>query len=127
VVRDEIETLVARERPGWRVAEVLEINDESGPTFEVVVERGDERRTVLVSADERIVGERPDGRGARPDRRRARWAVPPGHASPKKVAADSAAPATPRAPATQASATVPVMMPALASTMPTCKSAAAAS
>ena len=47
--------------------------------------------------------------------------------SPEKVAADSAAPATPSAPATQASATVPVMMPALASTMPTCKSAAAAS
>ena len=58
VIREEIEALVARERPGWRVAEVVEINDESGPSFEVVVERGDERRTVLVSADERIVGER---------------------------------------------------------------------
>ena len=58
MVREEIEALVARERPGWRVAEVVETNDESGPTFEVVVERGDERRTVLVSADERIVGER---------------------------------------------------------------------
>jgi hypothetical protein len=55
VVRDEIEALVARERPGWRVADV---NDESGPTFEVSVERGDERRTLLVGADERIVGER---------------------------------------------------------------------
>ena len=58
MTRDEIEALVARERPGWRVVDVLEINDESGPTFEVAVERGDERRTVLVSADERIVGER---------------------------------------------------------------------
>ena len=58
VIREEIEALVARERPGWRVVEVVEINDESGPTFEVIVERGDERRTVLVSADERIVGER---------------------------------------------------------------------
>jgi hypothetical protein len=58
VVRDEIEALVARERPGWRVVEVVEVNDESGPTFEVAVERGDERRTLLVGADERIVGER---------------------------------------------------------------------
>ena len=58
MIREEIEALVARERPGWRVVEVVEINDESGPSFEVIVERGDERRTVLVSADERIVGER---------------------------------------------------------------------
>ena len=58
MIRDEIEALLARERPGWRVVEVVEVNDESGPTFEVAVERGDERRTVLVSADERIVGER---------------------------------------------------------------------
>ena len=58
VVREEIEALVARERPGWRVVEVMEINDESGPTFEVVVEGGDGRVTLLVSADERIVGER---------------------------------------------------------------------
>ena len=58
VIREEIEALLARERPGWRVVEVIEINDESGPTFEVIVVRGDERRTVLVSADERLVGER---------------------------------------------------------------------
>ena len=58
MTRDEIEALMARERPGWRVVDVLEINDESGPSFEVAVERGDERRTVLVAADERIVGER---------------------------------------------------------------------
>jgi hypothetical protein len=58
VTRDEIEALVARERPGWRVVDVLEINDESGPSFEVVVEGGDDRLTLLVSADERIVGER---------------------------------------------------------------------
>ena len=58
MVREEIEALVARERPGWRVVEVMEINDESGPTFEVVVEGGDGRVTLLVSADERIVGER---------------------------------------------------------------------
>ncbi len=58
MVRDEIEALVARERPGWRVVEVMEINDESGPSFEVVVEGGDDRVTVLVSADGRVVGER---------------------------------------------------------------------
>ena len=58
MTRDGIEALMARERPGWRVVEVLEVNDESGPSFEVAVERGDERRTVLVAADERIVGER---------------------------------------------------------------------
>ena len=58
MVRDEIEALVARQRPGWRVVEVVEINDESGPTFEVVVEGGGDRVTLLVSADERIVGER---------------------------------------------------------------------
>ena len=58
MVRDEMEALVARERPGWRVAEVVEVNDESGPSFEVVVEGGDDRVTVLVSADRRVVGER---------------------------------------------------------------------
>ena len=58
MTRDEIEALVARERPGWRVVEVVEINDESGPSFEVVVEGGDDRVTLLVSTDERIVGER---------------------------------------------------------------------
>ncbi len=58
MIRDEIEALVARERPGWRVVDVLEINDESGPSFEVVVEGGDDRVIVLVSADGRVVGER---------------------------------------------------------------------
>jgi hypothetical protein len=58
MTRDAIEALVARERPGWRVAEVVEVNDESGPSFEVTVEGGDSRVTLLVSADERIVGER---------------------------------------------------------------------
>ncbi len=58
MVREEIEALVARERPGWRVVEVMEINDESGPSFEVVVEGGGDRVTVLVGADGRVVGER---------------------------------------------------------------------
>jgi hypothetical protein len=58
MTRDEIEALVARERPGWRVVEVIEVNDESGPSFEVAVERGDDRRTLLVSEDREIVAER---------------------------------------------------------------------
>lgn len=58
MTKEEIEALVARERPGWRVVDVLEVNDESGPSFEVAVERGDERLILLVGADERIVGER---------------------------------------------------------------------
>ncbi len=53
-----MEALVARKRPGWRVVEVVEVNDESGPSFEVLVEGGDDRLTLLVSVDERIVGER---------------------------------------------------------------------
>jgi hypothetical protein len=58
VTREEIEALVVRERPGWRVVDVVEVNDESGPSFEVAVERGDERRTLLVGVDRRIDGER---------------------------------------------------------------------
>ena len=58
MTKEEIEALVARERPGWRVVDVMEVNDESGPSFEVTVEGGDSRVTLLVSADERIVGER---------------------------------------------------------------------
>ncbi len=58
VIKEEIEALLARERPGWRVVDVMEINDESGTSFEVVVEGGDDRVTVLVSADGRVVGER---------------------------------------------------------------------
>lgn len=55
---DEIEVLVARERPGWRVVEVIEVNDESGPSFEVAVENGDRRETILVGPGKRILGER---------------------------------------------------------------------
>jgi hypothetical protein len=58
VTREEIEALVVRERPGWRVVDVVEVNDESGPSFEVAVEGGDDRVTLLVGADGRIVGER---------------------------------------------------------------------
>ena len=58
MTREEIEALVARERPGWRVVDVLEVNDESGPSFEVAVEGGGDRLTLLLSADGQIVGER---------------------------------------------------------------------
>jgi len=46
---------MAWERPGWHV---VEVNNESGLTFEVPVQRGAEHQTILLSADERIVGER---------------------------------------------------------------------
>jgi hypothetical protein len=59
MTRDEIEALVRKERPGWRVVDVIEVNDESGPSFEVTVEKGEGQRTVLlVSEDRSIVGER---------------------------------------------------------------------
>ena len=58
MTRDAIEALVARERPGWHVVEVVEVNDESGPSFEVMVERGDERRILLIAEGLEIGGER---------------------------------------------------------------------
>ena len=59
MTQEEAEALAARERPGWRVVDVIEVGDESGPSFEVVVEAGDQRRTLLVGAGKRILGERP--------------------------------------------------------------------
>ena len=65
MTRDEIETLVARERPGWRVVDCIEVNDESGPSFEVTMEDGGGRTAaLLVAEDGRIAGER---RAARED------------------------------------------------------------
>jgi hypothetical protein len=58
MLREDIEAVVARERPGWRVVEVVEVNDESGPSFEVLVEKGEERRTLLLDQDKEIVAER---------------------------------------------------------------------
>ncbi len=58
MTRGEIEALVARERPGWRVVDVIEVNDEGGPSFEVTVESGGRRTTLLVAEGRRIVGER---------------------------------------------------------------------
>jgi len=58
VTRDEIKALVAKERPGWRVLDFIEVNDESGPSFEVTVENGGRQTTLLVGEGKRIVGER---------------------------------------------------------------------
>ncbi len=56
--RDRAQALVGRERPGWDVADIVEINDESGPSFEVAIRKGGDQRTLLVSEDEQIVAER---------------------------------------------------------------------
>ena len=58
MTRDEIEALVARERPGWRVVDLIEVNDESGLNFEVTIESGSHRAVLLVGQDASIVGER---------------------------------------------------------------------
>ena len=58
MTRDEIEALVAKERPGWRVVDFIEVNDESGPSFEVTVENGGRQTTLIVGEGKRIVGER---------------------------------------------------------------------
>jgi hypothetical protein len=58
MTRDEIEALVAKERPGWRVVDFIEVNDESGRSFEVAVESNGRQTTLLVAAGKRIVGER---------------------------------------------------------------------
>ncbi len=87
MTRDEIEALVARERPGWRVVEAVEVNDESGPSFEVTADDGGGRAVVLlVAEDGRIAGERPAARGddpgrenmeviARKERERGAWGI----------------------------------------------------
>ena len=43
-----IENRIVEERPGWRVVEVTEVNDESGPSCIVVLEKDGQCRTVLV-------------------------------------------------------------------------------
>jgi hypothetical protein len=58
MTRGEIEALVAKERPGWRVVDFIEVNDESGPSFEVTIESGGRQTTLLVGEAKRIVGER---------------------------------------------------------------------
>jgi hypothetical protein len=59
MTREEAEALVARERPGWRVIEVVEVNDESGPSGEVTLEGEGRKAVLLIAEDGRVVGERP--------------------------------------------------------------------
>jgi hypothetical protein len=58
MIREKIEALLAQKRPGWQVIQMLEVSDESGPSYEVVLERGAERRTLVMDAAGRILGER---------------------------------------------------------------------
>jgi hypothetical protein len=58
MTRGEIEALVTKERLGWRVVDFIEINDESGPSFEVTIESGGRQTTLLVGDGKRILGER---------------------------------------------------------------------
>jgi hypothetical protein len=58
MTKDKVQALVGRERPGWDVVDIVEINDESGPSFEVAIRKGGDSRTLLVSEDEQIVAER---------------------------------------------------------------------
>jgi|tagenome__1003787_1003787.scaffolds.fasta_scaffold20715603_1 hypothetical protein len=62
MTKDQAQAIVSRDRPGWRVLDVTETDDESGPSYEIDVERNGERRTLLVAVNEEIVGER-DQRG----------------------------------------------------------------
>ena len=57
MTRDEIEALVARERPGWRLVDFTEVN-EGGPSFEVTIESSGRQTTRLIDEGKRIVGER---------------------------------------------------------------------
>jgi hypothetical protein len=58
MTKEEVEAAVARGRPGWRVMDVVEVKGGAEPSYEVAIERGDERRTLLVGPDKWIVGER---------------------------------------------------------------------
>ncbi len=52
--RNEVEAIIARERPGWRVMQVTEVNDESGPSCTVLLEKDGQRRTVLIGEAEDV-------------------------------------------------------------------------
>ncbi|HYZ24997.1 MAG TPA: hypothetical protein VE690_22880 [Rhodopila sp.] len=58
MTRDEAAAIAARARPGWRVTKLTEVDDESGPSFEIQIEQGTDRRTLLVAANAEVVGER---------------------------------------------------------------------
>ncbi|MGG5889823.1 hypothetical protein ACLF3G_22040 [Falsiroseomonas sp. HC035] len=58
MTRQEAEALVARERPGWQVVEVVEVNDESGPSSEITIRKDGRHLTLLVAEDGTLAGER---------------------------------------------------------------------
>ncbi len=58
MTREEVAAAVARGRPGWRVVDVAEVKGAGGPSYEVAIERGDERRTLLLGPGGKIVAER---------------------------------------------------------------------
>jgi hypothetical protein len=58
MTKEEAQAIVSRARPGWHVVEVIETNDESGPSYELTVERDGACRVLLMAAGEEIVGER---------------------------------------------------------------------
>ncbi|MDO9712252.1 hypothetical protein [Paracraurococcus lichenis] len=58
MTRDQIEAVVAKERPGWRVVDFIEVNDESGPSFDATIEKEGQRVVLLIAEDESIAGER---------------------------------------------------------------------
>jgi hypothetical protein len=58
MTRAEVEAVVARGRPGWRVVDVALVAGEAGSSYEVAIERGDERRILLLGPGKAIVGER---------------------------------------------------------------------
>jgi hypothetical protein len=58
MTRAEVEAVAARGRPGWRVVDVALVAGEAGSSYEVAIERGDERRIHLLGPGKAIVGER---------------------------------------------------------------------
>lgn len=58
MTREEAEAIVARARPGWQFAKLVEVDDESGPSYEIQIVQGANRQALLVAANEELVGER---------------------------------------------------------------------
>jgi hypothetical protein len=61
MIREKIEAMLAQQLPGWQVVQMLEVSDESGPSYEVVLEKGPERRTLMMDAAGRILDDRCGG------------------------------------------------------------------
>lgn len=58
MTREEAEAIATRARPGWQFAKLIEVDDESGPSYEIQIVQGANRRVLLVAANEEVVGER---------------------------------------------------------------------